>query len=223
MAIWPFGCRTLGRHGAGQLADAAPDTWPTRRWPRGRAGARTSACPTLATWPLGAGHLAGSAPASGRPRPPGRGRPSILSQPACPRRPCGPRGRCRRSRCSGRGCPRARSGPRPRSGRGFASQQRRRRDQHAGRAEAALDAALLEERALQRVQLVAVGEALDRRDLAAVGLQREVGARVHGLAVEQHHAGAALGVVAALLGAGQADLVAHHRQQASVPGSTSTG
>ena len=43
-------------------------------------------------------------------------------------------------------------------------EQRRRRDEHPGRAEAALDAAELEERGLERRQRVAVGEALDRRD-----------------------------------------------------------
>ena len=61
---------------------------------------------------------------------------------------------------------------------------------------------------LQRRQGSPDGEPLDRRDRAALGLQREVGARVHRLAVEQHHAGAALGVVAALLGAGETDVVA---------------
>ena len=41
-------------------------------------------------------------------------------------------------------------------GDGFAAQESRRRDQHPGRAEAALDAAVLEEGGLQRAQLVAV-------------------------------------------------------------------
>ena len=70
------------------------------------------------------------------------------------RRPPGaPPGRSSGSRCSGTGCPRAPAAPRPRWGRGFSIQQRLGRDQHARRAEAALDAALLEERLLQRVQL----------------------------------------------------------------------
>ena len=99
-------------------------------------------------------------------------------------------------------------------GLGVVLEERRRRDQHPGRAEAALDAAVLEEGRLERAQLVAVREALDRRDLAALGLEREVRAAVHRLAVEQHHAGAALGVVAALLRAGQADDVAHGREEA---------
>ena len=50
----------------------------------------------------------------------------------------------------------------------------------------------------------------------AFRLEREVGAGVHRLAVEQHHARAALGVVAALLGAGQAELLADGREQADV-------
>ena len=66
-------------------------------------------------------------------------------------------------------------------------------------------------------------EPLDGGDLRAVGLHREVGAGVHRTAVEQHHAGAALGVVAALLGPGQADLLAHRVQQGGVPASTWSG
>ena len=61
---------------------------------------------------------------------------------------------------------------------------------------------------------IAVGrEALDRRDAATLGLEREERARVHGPAVEQHHAGAALGVVAALLAAGEPEVVAQDRQE----------
>ena len=48
---------------------------------------------------------------------------------------------------------------------------------HAGGAEAALQGVMLAEHLLHRVQrAVGVGEALDRRDLGAVGLQREHGA-----------------------------------------------
>ena len=64
------------------------------------------------------------------------------------------------------------------------------------------------------MQLVVEGKTLDRRDLASLGLEREVGAGVHGLAVEQHHAGPALRVVAALLGAGQPDLLANDVEEA---------
>jgi RimJ/RimL family protein N-acetyltransferase len=89
---------------------------------------------------------------------------------------------------------------------GISPQERLRRDQHPRRAEAALDAALVEERGLERMQLAALGKSLDGGDLAAVGLEGEVGARVHRAAVDQHHAGPALGVVAALLGARQPEL-----------------
>ena len=47
----------------------------------------------------------------------------------------------------------------------------------------------------------------------AVGLEGEVRAGVHRPAVDEDHAGAALGIVAALLGAGQPELAAQHGQQ----------
>jgi len=75
---------------------------------------------------------------------------------------------------------------------------------------------VLEELALERVQLPGIRQALHGHDLAALGLEREVGARVHGAAVEQHHAGAALGVVATLLAPGHAQLGADNREQGSV-------
>src|SRR3546814_9160922 len=49
-------------------------------------------------------------------------------------------------------------------------QQRLGGDQEAGGADAALQGGMLEKLALQRVQLVAVGHALDRRDLLAADL-----------------------------------------------------
>ena len=82
-----------------------------------------------------------------------------------------------------------------------------------GRAEPALDAAVLEEGGLERAQLEPGRETLDGGHLAALGLQREVRAAVHRLAVEQHHAGAALRVVAALLRSRQADGVPHRREE----------
>src|SRR4029079_13127085 len=99
---------------------------------------------------------------------------------------------------------------------GVRPEERGRGDQHAGRAEAALDAELLEERALQRPDLLVSGEAFDRRDLPSHRLHREVRASVHRRTVEQHHAGAALGVVAAFLRSGEAELVAHRAQQTDV-------
>ena len=73
---------------------------------------------------------------------------------------------------------------------------------------------MLEKRGLERAQLVAVREALDGRDLAAFGLEREIGAAVHRPSVEQHHARAALRVVAALLRAGEPHDVADGGEEA---------
>ena len=61
----------------------------------------------------------------------------------------------------------------------------------------------------------AAGEALDGRDLAARGLEREVRARVHRPAVDQDHARAALGVVAALLRAGPPEVVTEDAEERS--------
>src|SRR5512135_2390708 len=79
-----------------------------------------------------------------------------------------------------------------------------RRQDHARRAEAALEAVLLAERLLHGVELPVRREALDRRDLRAVGLDREHRAGLDGLAVEEHGARSALARVAADVGPGQA-------------------
>src|SRR3954453_7192085 len=60
---------------------------------------------------------------------------------------------------------------------GVAGEEVRGGHDHAGRAEPALKAVLLPERRLERVELLAVGEALDRADGAAVGLDGEHRAR----------------------------------------------
>src|ERR1700744_2719730 len=73
---------------------------------------------------------------------------------------------------------------------------------HAGGAEAALQSVMLAERFLHRVQRRAVGgKTLDGLDLMAIGHDRKRGAGFHRLAVEMHHAGAALRGVAADMGA----------------------
>ncbi len=90
---------------------------------------------------------------------------------------------------------------------------------HARRAEAALQAVMLAERLLHRMQRRAVGgQPLDGLDLVAVGHDRERGAGLHRLAVEMHDAGAALRGVAADMGAGQAQILAQklHQQGAGV-------
>ena len=57
------------------------------------------------------------------------------------------------------------------------------------------------------------GEALDGAHVAAIDLADGHQAGVHHLAVEEHRAGAALALAAALLGAGQAEVLAQHVEQ----------
>ena len=78
-----------------------------------------------------------------------------------------------------------------------------RRADLARRAVAALEAVVLDERRLQRVQVVRRAQPLDGDDLVALVHDRERQAGVDAPAVDQHRAGAALAVVAALLGAGE--------------------
>src|ERR671934_273475 len=79
---------------------------------------------------------------------------------------------------------------------------------HSRRAEAALERVALPERLLQRMQLAVARETLDRRDLAAVGQNRERGARLHREPVEVDRAGAANRRVAADLRPGEPEVVA---------------
>src|SRR5262247_1467870 len=79
------------------------------------------------------------------------------------------------------------------AGVGILGEQRARREHHPGRAKPSLEAVLLVERGLHRMQLRALREPLDRRHLPAVGLHGEHGARLHGNAVEQNRAGPAAG------------------------------
>ena len=59
-----------------------------------------------------------------------------------------------------------------------------------------------------RVQLAGAGQALDGRHLVAVGLDGEHRAALDRLAVEEHGAGAAVGGVAAGVGAGEPEALA---------------
>ena len=73
---------------------------------------------------------------------------------------------------------------------------------------------MLAERLLHRMQRRAVGgKALDGPDLVAVGHHRKGGAGFHRLAVEMHHAGAALRGIAADMGAGQPQVFAQKLDQ----------
>ncbi len=72
---------------------------------------------------------------------------------------------------------------------------------------------MLHEGLLHRMQLAVPGQALDRDDAIAVAGDGQRQAGIHPHAVHQHGAGAALAVVAALLGAGQAEMVAQRIEQ----------
>src|SRR3954451_7936132 len=83
-----------------------------------------------------------------------------------------------------------------------------RREDHARRAEPALQPVHLMEPLLDGVQAAVVLEAFDRGDLVALGGRGQHRARLRRLAVHQHDARPAVGGVAAPMRAGQAELVA---------------
>jgi hypothetical protein len=78
---------------------------------------------------------------------------------------------------------------------------------------AALESVVRDERFLQRMQIVAVGQPLDRRDRLPVVHHRQREARIDPAASHQYRAGAALAVIAALLGAGQREVLAQRVEQ----------
>ena len=88
-----------------------------------------------------------------------------------------------------------------------------RRHDHAGRAEAALQAMMLAEGFLHRMKLAVLGEAFDRGDLGAVERNGERGAGLDRAAVHMHDAGAALAGVAAHMRAGQTQMLAQEFDQ----------
>src|SRR5262249_30642367 len=96
---------------------------------------------------------------------------------------------------------------------GVALEERLRRDEHARRADAALQGGVLQEFLLQRMELVAVRHALDRlyRLPAHLGAERQ--ARAHEAPVDRDAAGAAVAGGAAFLGAGEMQLVAQDLEQ----------
>jgi hypothetical protein len=72
---------------------------------------------------------------------------------------------------------------------------------------------LVPEAFLHRVQAAVRGKPLDGRDVGAVGLHREDGARLGAAAVDDHGAGAALARVAADVRAGEEQLLAEEVDQ----------
>src|SRR5262249_48455023 len=90
---------------------------------------------------------------------------------------------------------------------------------HAGGAIAALQAVVLAEGLLHRMQrAVRVGEPFDRSDGGAFDLPGEDGAGLHRLAVDVHHTGPALRRVTADMGTGEAKVLAQelHQQGARI-------
>ena len=81
-----------------------------------------------------------------------------------------------------------------------------RRHDHARRAVTALQAVIVAERRLHRVQFVAPGDTFDRGDAGARGLSRQHGTGFHCPAVDMDDAGTALAGVAADMRAGQVQL-----------------
>jgi hypothetical protein len=68
-------------------------------------------------------------------------------------------------------------------------------------------------RRLHRVQLVALGDALDGGDAGASRLAGKHGARFHRAAVDMHDAGAALAGIAADMGAGEIEVIAQEMDE----------
>jgi len=85
--------------------------------------------------------------------------------------------------------------------------------QESGRAEAALQPMMVHERLLQRVQIVAVRQTLDRADFPTVRLHGEHQAGAHRLVVDDDCAGAANAVLAADMGAGLPAVIADRIDQ----------
>jgi hypothetical protein len=83
----------------------------------------------------------------------------------------------------------------------------------AWRAVTALEGIMINERLLQRMQMPILGQALDARDACAVLHDSERKTRYDAAAINQHRAGAALAVVAALFAACQVEMLAQEIEQ----------
>src|SRR5215218_274030 len=82
-----------------------------------------------------------------------------------------------------------------------------------GRAVAALEGIALDKGGLQRMELLALRQALDGRDLATLDQSSERETRLHALAVDQHRARATLAETAALLRSRQMKMLAQDIEQ----------
>src|SRR5438094_3169224 len=99
---------------------------------------------------------------------------------------------------------------------GIRAQQRDRGDDEAGRAEAALHRARVDERLLHGMHPLHGPERLDGADLAIGGRAGEDEARAHELSVHEHRARAALALLARVLAPREAEVIAQHREEALV-------
>src|SRR5215469_10219777 len=93
------------------------------------------------------------------------------------------------------------------------AQHPNRRAELSRRAVAALEGVMGDERLLQRVQVLAISQPLNRDDLGVLVRDGERQAAIDASPVKQDGAGATLPVVAALLGAGEAEPLAQRVQQ----------
>src|SRR6266513_4997240 len=103
-------------------------------------------------------------------------------------------------------------------GHSFFVEERFRGHQDPGGAVAELRGAEVGDSRLQGMQLRAAAEALDRFHRAALALGGQHQAGKLRCAVDQHGAGAALAQLAAVLGAGEAEVLAQHLEQRLVAG-----
>jgi len=89
-----------------------------------------------------------------------------------------------------------------------------RRHDEPRSANAALERRLIKKRLLKRMQLAVVSDSFDGRDLRALDFHREDAAGIDEAPVEDHRAGAAVAVVAALLGTRELELIAKNLKEA---------
>ncbi len=83
----------------------------------------------------------------------------------------------------------------------------------SGRAIAALKPVVLDKRSLHRMQLFAVRESFDRRNLVALVDDCECKTRIHAATIDQNRARAALAVIASLFGTRQMQSLAQGVEQ----------
>ena len=195
-------------------ATTLPCSMPGQRASRRRSAARPRPCPRSRGAP-GAARRPG-APSLARPR----ATATVMAAdppPRPPRRTPRPRRGSWCSRCSGTGCRPAPCGSPPGSAAGRARSRPSAVSSMPGVQKPHWAAAVAQEALLQRVRASPPGDqAAHGGDRAAVGLHREHQAGVDRLAVEQHRAGPAHPLAAAVLDLGWPSIVAEHVEQAVV-------